>query len=100
MSAPKHTPGPWVVATPSDAAIHQRLRVVASDYDNVIAMLMMRDGEQWANAHLVAAAPELLAALKSLKECETAGGPCDVAGVKCDCHEMAEAAIAKAEGRS
>lgn len=52
-----------------------------------------------ANAHLIAAAPELLAACQALMETHhgyhLGAGPCI-----CHAHEAAKAAIAKAEGRS
>ena len=67
----KHTPGPWVVQT------HKTIRVVADgigdnseEYDLVIAtcdpavQLLFKLGELRANAHLIAAAPDLLSALQ------------------------------------
>jgi len=93
----KHTPGPWHIQKRRDGAVD---RVVAGGYD----ILLSRGGEgapteQWnAMFHLIAAAPELLEALRNL-----------LALVKGECpsciHEdtgnegfMAEQAIAKAEG--
>lgn len=92
MSAPKFTPGPWVAngLTIEDKAV--RTAVVASLYDE-------RDGVyEWrANAALIAAAPELYAALYHL------------AGLFASLHEKhaewgdyqaALAALAKARGES
>lgn len=44
-------------------------------------------------------APELLAALKAMRAHDTAAGPCDVPGLKCDCIANADAVIAKATAR-
>jgi hypothetical protein len=58
MSAPKHTPGPWTDMsdrTVNDASGTPLLRCYAGR-------------NEWANAQLVAAAPDLLAALTSVRE--------------------------------
>lgn len=78
----KHTPAPWHVANGVQ---------IRSERDQIAKVWMMRHGEGKANAHLIAAAPDLLAALE----------------VAADALEMAEffekaaqarAAIAKARG--
>jgi len=87
MSA-KHTPGPWeadcgvVNATATDGT---------GDLEEIIqeGYNLLSADESAANLQLCAAAPELLAALKHLIR---NGGPGDF--------PQAEAAIAKAEGRS
>lgn len=48
------------------------------------------------DAHLIAAAPDLFVALQKLVACGQAGGPCDVPGHKCDCLDVAQAAMKKA----
>lgn len=53
----KHTPGPW--------AIHNGVQI-RSERDQIAKVWMMRQGEGKANATLIAAAPELLKALKTL----------------------------------
>jgi hypothetical protein len=99
----KHTPGPWVIGgslisngrTPVALVLHNGNGnpSKASDYD--------RDAPRWvdgadANAALIAAAPELLAALRHLLEDAVAlnMGESDRSGVLAE----ARAAIAKATG--
>lgn len=109
MSGPKHTPGPWRVAAPPDK--------VCTDYrDEGGSMLdsnwargghaktivtcehrsWMALGEEFANAHLIAAAPDLLDAAKNLVR-HLSENFRDDASVWV---REANAAIAKAEGRS
>lgn len=83
-----HTPGPWTADIPY---IH------AGDTEENLAECLgegMSD-ELWANARLIAAAPDLLAALKAM-----AGHKCVGRGCFNVAHEAAVAAIARAEGRS
>lgn len=104
-----HTPGPWVaVELPTAIAIKSHMGNVAN-----IQRGSMRDQQQ-ANARLIASAPDLLAALKSVMEmmddeikkasdAELAFGLSDP---ECPAHVKGElacviacrAAIAKAEG--
>ena len=95
MSA--HTPGPWrALRNCLGAAItiyDERDRPIATTASNgsVETMAMHRSGEVAANAQLLAAAPELLAALQSaLTILVDSVGDFDIA--------KAEAAIAKATG--
>lgn len=104
-----HTPGPWTVETQW-----------ASDVDDnqfpFAHWIAGPEGEQIAeqilekpDAHLIAAAPDLLAALKAIRtycsphmECTNQcnggdEGPCDCEGI-CP-RNVVDAAIAKAEGR-
>lgn len=105
----KHTPGPWAVEDPMGA--ETGLSIVQSGLKTYewefIAMVCQSDAsdermgrqlfilpeEQMANATLIAAAPDLLEALK---------GMLIVSNLFTDSpyHEAARAAIAKAEGRS
>lgn len=86
----KHTPGPWVKGVMSDY-------VAKSASGEIIAELPCSKAsseERAANARLIAAAPDLLGALKramnELAQC-TQGDGCNYC--------LARAAIAKAEGK-
>ena len=78
---PKHTPGPW-------KATRNNMRVRSIDAP-VCRLWMLRSGQGVANARLIAAAPELLEALKA-----ATSFPLSDSWVP-----AALAAIAKAEGR-
>ena len=85
-----HSPGPWAVGDRlKDGAV-----VVAgppgSGFECVVANPRGYEGRVVANARLVAAAPDLLAALKAVIA---------VADRKTDEFDLARAAIAKGEGR-
>ena len=99
MSA--HTPGPWEYSDEDDEPC-----VVAGDYYVATALVgQLGDGiavapQAHANAHLIAAAPELLAATRELLaghafETQSSGGGCP-----CHACGTGRAAIAKAEGKS
>ena len=61
MSEAKHTPGPWIVDT--DYIIQDG----GTSDENTISIV--GDQEEWkANAHLIAAAPEMLDALEAAKQ--------------------------------
>lgn len=82
----KHTPGPWVVDEQS-----QSLRILAGR--QVVADVSVYAFECGANSRLIAAAPDLLEALKRLRDwhrIEYLSHP--------DVDAVADAAIAKAEG--
>lgn len=79
----KHTPAPWHVANGVQ---------IRSERDQIAKVWMMRHGEGQANAHLIAAAPDLLEALAEVVEWLELG---DHAGPM---HSKARAAIAKARG--
>lgn len=98
MSEAKHTPGPWEVAQYSDGAyimsdhvdpgfgVKQEVaRVHAKRHD---------DARGHANARLIAAAPELLEALRKIDDEDGRHFHIDA---NCKC--LLRAAIAKAEGR-
>jgi uncharacterized cupin superfamily protein len=99
----KHTPGPWTVQKHHHAAGDLWLTVLRGAWDvthnhasrpEVIAdaaYSAMSDEENEANAHLIAAAPDLLAALRAMV--------LNDAHTYRDCHKAALAAIAKAEGK-
>lgn len=98
MSA--HTPGPWAVAS-ADAC--QEIDVMEIAEVSHLRVIPARDrwptpGEPEADAALIAAAPELLAALKVVTA-HLASPPPSNQGWNAALN-MAEAAIAKAEGRA
>lgn len=113
MSEGKHTPGPWELMHTSDDWIRiggNRLdkggRFVADCCNGATETL----SEDVANAHLIAAAPELLEALdKSAKWIETAKFAADVMEVEIsgklqsdlkEVLKLNKAAIQKAKGQS
>lgn len=66
-----HTPGPWTVTRVSKSTILKDLYVSASPerIARVVVPSTSKDiGEYEANARLIAAAPDLLEALKDLRE--------------------------------
>ena len=75
----KHTPGPWPIQSHEN-----RLYVGPVEIDG-------DDDEDLANARLIAAAPDMLAALRALDDVNL-----DVGGVRL--REIVDAAIDKAEG--
>jgi len=99
MSEPKHTPGPWVAASSPSSVVGWPICGKMGRIIGDVACLHARPGtdayaEVEANAHLIAAAPDLLAALKRcvvLAAAHPGGDDPNVA--------RANAAIAKAEGR-
>jgi hypothetical protein len=80
-----HTPGPWRVSKDTQSVVSRDAYICRAR--------MMRLGQGVANAYLIAAAPELLDALKDMLE----GG---LEGPTSQAIEAARAAIAKAEGRA
>ena len=90
MADTKHTPGPWAVygtLHPGEFIIHQG--------GHGLAVTRRANGSGNANARLIAAAPELLEALRKL----VAYVDENVASRDVDPHmDRAEAAIAKATG--
>ena len=59
----KHTPGPWniVESNKIDEEAH-----IQTDLKSICRMWIQMDSQDMANARLIAAAPELLEALKAL----------------------------------
>jgi hypothetical protein len=91
-----HTPGPWMVNTTKlDGAI-VRWHIASAKHGSTYPICEHilegePDGsEQLANAHLLAAAPDILAALRYWFDAKATPG---------ELARMAGAAIAKAEGR-
>lgn len=116
MSAVEHTPGPWdvmsVSATTGNISVgHRDKRIVIADVTNAASLgdmlfgAMQRGGggfapddchTQFANARLIAAAPDLLEALYRLKTEAEIAGLADKAGWDAWI-SMANEAIAKAD---
>lgn len=99
----KHTPGPWYWV--NDFDIWDRPRFTPGSFAQSIATMQHRDvgnAEAFANARLVAAAPDLLDALKKcawvLKECGFSTPVTEDAFD--DALGSGMNAIAKAEGRN
>jgi len=91
----KHTPGPWEIKRHFDPGY----KFISAQKHTALAQVVWRMEDEdrspvcEANAHLIAAAPELLEALQNLlKVHEGEGGTQHHAG------DMARAAIAKAKG--
>jgi hypothetical protein len=85
----KHTPGPWHVNA-GDYKYHIYYSREQSDH-YFVEVDGNDDDEAKANARLIAAAPELLAALKTARKCLKS---CHYVGPE---RETIDAAIAKAE---
>lgn len=92
-TAASHTPGPWEHFGPGNPQVY------GGDPKRRVCVLDRLTGadmaEDYANARLIAAAPDLLAALKALHH------QCDYMGAPADHPDMLAAvtAIAKATGR-
>lgn len=103
MSEQKHTPGPWTVG---DVGIYFRDGVSIMGNGEFGGAVATTTRDEWsgaenpafANAHLIAAAPEMYEALKQAHELLC--GRCCGGGHHCGECFNALAAIAKAEGRS
>lgn len=98
MPEQEHTPGPWEVKPVEKDGDYLRIRgtCLGGVYTiaNVPVFENVSDPEVMANANLIAAAPEMLEALKMILD--------DVFGylaIDLATREFAEMAIAKAEGR-
>lgn len=101
MSA--HTPGPWTVERPMDFEL-SIVEAGKQTYEwKFIASIPLRDfdmpemdfhrAQAQANARLIAAAPDLLAACRALLGAVNVDTPIQ------QCHALALEAIAKAEGK-
>lgn len=96
MKQPKWTPGPW------GNVIHgeRESRVGANTLLAIVYSTAFRDQEnQMANAHLIAAAPDLYAALEAVEEWWLTDMMHKMDGAPA-CIFMARAALAKARGES
>jgi hypothetical protein len=92
MSA--HTPEPWEIAKGDDGRF---IDIVDVNGDGILSTLRNRNAESAANIHLLAAAPDLLAALKVVIDDSVW---CHANFCECKVCKQVRAAIAKAEGRT
>lgn len=97
----KHTPGPWTlihggyIATKPTAAHSAKFpKNVRVNVGHVCAFAESTDGENEANARLIAAAPDLLAALEDLAQRLQVG--CKTAAERGEAVLIVSRAIAKA----
>jgi hypothetical protein len=101
MSDTKFTPGPWIVDKSFNADIQAPDGL---DIATCCAEILNRhtDGEEGiANAHLIAAAPDMYAALeKAVSDYGNNGGPWNVPSEPGTWIEMAQSALSKARGES
>ena len=88
MTTQTHTPGPWRLGNQPSNVIAWR---VTDSADRDVAHVFGSDLKSKGNARLIAAAPELLAALKRVVAAAEDGD--EMTAI-----ELAEAAIARAEG--
>lgn len=100
MTQPNHTPSPWTYGRSKESfgfKIKDRFgKAIAA----ISGTVKRSDEECEANARLIAAAPELLEALKrNLWHKETCGGACVKRGQPECVNCLSHRAIAKAEGR-
>lgn len=103
----KHTPGPWSINSWPQADADIRIGATGTPCLAVVPLRFVSINEQAANSRLIAAAPELLEALRALlaEHAEMnaelraigKGRPEDSAHPDCPA-DMAFVAIAKAEG--
>lgn len=97
MSA--HTPGPWFIGNESNECcdVETGKTVISLDRHDpfMSGVIIITRDEMLANAHLIAAAPDLLKALKAVFQHATTGCVADDTD-----WEAVRAAIAKAEGVS
>ena len=104
MSAPLFTPGPWLVEAPSPNAVEPGTVVEVITDDGAIVADVYADTPRharMATAHLIAAAPDLYAALAKLVEGVATWELCCGAeneAKRCP-HDAARAALAKARGK-
>jgi hypothetical protein len=89
MSDAKHTLGPWMIG--EDQSVDETWSIVTTSGGSIIANVNDRHDRR-ANAHLIAAAPDLLAAL--IEAADPIGGYMHGPAL-----ERARAAIAKARGK-
>ena len=104
----QHTPGPWIIEaetchTGDIATVHNTAEKWVTIYAPHWMETGMGEHEQSANARLIAAAPELLEALKAMLEVhgvrqEHANASVEIPQSWVDLSDVARTAIAKATG--
>jgi len=90
----KHTQGPWVPACTCNSATHRHPAIISDQGQVAIATFQGSEPATNANARLIAAAPELMEALKAMLEVWEHGGVDDYPIAQ------ARAAIYKATGKT
>jgi len=92
-----HTPGPWKF---DGSHVTDRTNTVIS-IEGIAQPhgVTADDDPAWANARLIAAAPDLLAACHKICKAIAFGVESTLAKELCDGYDAVRAAIAKAEGR-
>lgn len=91
MGMSKHTPGPWKAVPTAFGPID----IVVSDGRDIVTVYGGGTGNKEANARLIAAAPDML---EALKQAQTNFKTYDRFKVDVDAMRKIEAAIAKATG--
>lgn len=94
MSEPKHTPGPWYYDRTNAGHVNEAYKVANYATKRPVATVWGNDEHPEADAALIAAAPDMLAALSSVMVEAEAG-----ANIPMRVLTLINAAIAKAEGR-
>lgn len=93
MSNTKFTPGPWDVYVGDDESIR-----IVTDERRICDVTIYLDEVDGANAHLIAAAPDMYEALKALRAL-VGTTEADWQSLYEYSKKLADAAIAKAEGK-
>lgn len=100
QSKSSFTPGPWRANESHDYIEPTGGSPIICEFDKIDPVFALGDDERIANAHLIAAAPELLAALEQfVQACDTAP-PVHFIGHIVKACEVARAAIVKAKGEA
>lgn len=104
----QHTPGPWIVRYREAGLKKPKLSVEHSNPHGtgvigltlaLLPLTVSHAAESRANARIIAAAPDLLLALKELLEYDERDAGCIPTEAHLEAQDAARAAIAKAEGR-
>ena len=90
-----HTPGPWRQGGVKENFLIGKCREIVADDGRIGLVYGITDEDCKANARLVEAAPELLAALEHMRWCQSCA---DGSWEDCECGRMAIDAIKKAKG--
>jgi hypothetical protein len=77
VSEQKHTPGPWRVGDAVNTIFGPPLVRRRKGESPSLETIATLHGNRHGNANLIAAAPELLAALEMITYCRAAGCDCD-----------------------
>lgn len=93
------TPGPWRICDmPCDVLAADGLPVASTSYPHTATPRDQR--QRMRDARLIAAAPDLYAALRTISDWDTAAAPNEPGGMSIlDAIDIARAALAKADGR-